>query len=80
MTGHETNNDKETTMQDSEKLLAALKSMRKAYGTFYRGNCYITAAYEAELAEANRIADDAILAAEQKMGLAASEAVVSGCE
>jgi hypothetical protein len=60
-------------MADSLQLLAALKAMRAAYGTFYRGNCYITVAYEAELAEVNRAADEAIKAAEEAATIADRE-------
>ena len=51
-------------IENARRLLAAVKAMRAAYGTFYRGNCYITVSYEAQLAEVNRIADEAIAAAE----------------
>jgi hypothetical protein len=62
-----------TTMDANDQLLAALKSMRQAYGTFHRGNCYITVAYEAKLAEVNLIADQAIKAAEQSGSVADDE-------
>jgi|688.fasta_scaffold397738_2 hypothetical protein len=60
-------------MADTIQLLAALKAMRAAYGTLYRGNCYITVAYEAKLAEVNRAADEAIRAAEQAAAIAGRE-------
>jgi len=60
-------------MDANDQLLAALKAMRQAYGTFYRGNCYITVAYEAQLAEVNRIADEAIKAAERAAAIAVQQ-------
>lgn len=60
-------------MDANDQLLSALKAMRQAYGTFHRGSCYITVAYEAKLAEVNRIADEAIKAAERAAAIADQE-------
>lgn len=46
------------------ELLDALKEMRRQYGTFHKGNCYISVCYERRLGVANQIADAAIAKAE----------------
>ena len=50
--------------QQANKLILALREMRRAYGTFHKGQAYISVAYEKELAAANAMADEAIKEAE----------------
>jgi len=58
--------ERERLAAAASDLLDALKEMRRQYGTFYKGNCYISVCYAARLGVANRIADAAIAKAEGK--------------
>ena len=48
------------TEHQANNLLLALLEMRRAYGTFHKGQVYISTALEKELAAANAMADAAI--------------------